>query len=153
MVTTFEEELNRSGKLVYTNVGVSMLPLLREGRDIMIIEKADDYRPLDAVLFRRPGVKGRGAYVLHRILKACPDGRFWIIGDNCISGEYVDKANVLGVLTGVVRDGKLIKNTDLKYQAYVRLWCGPYHLRIHILKGLRFARRVRRFIKRRHLSS
>lgn len=28
---TFEEELARSGKLVYTNVGVSMLPMLREG--------------------------------------------------------------------------------------------------------------------------
>ena len=38
---TFEEELSRSGKVVYTNVGVSMMPLLREGRDIMVIHKAD----------------------------------------------------------------------------------------------------------------
>ena len=70
--TTFEEELNKSGKLVYTNVGISMLPLLREGKDVMIIEKADDYHRLDAVLFKRPGVEGRGKYILHRILKIYP---------------------------------------------------------------------------------
>ena len=76
--TTFEEELERSGKLAYTNVGVSMLPLIRQEKDVMVIEKADTYRPLDAVLFRRKGVTGRGAYVLHRILKIMPDGRYWL---------------------------------------------------------------------------
>ena len=48
MYTTFEEELEQNGKLVYTNVGVSMLPLLREGRDVMLIEKTDVLKPLDA---------------------------------------------------------------------------------------------------------
>ena len=145
MYTTLEEELNRNGKLVYTNVGVSMLPLLRQGRDVMVIEKADVYRPLDAVLFRRKGVKGRGAYVLHRILRIMPDGRYWIVGDNCIKGELVERGNILGVLTGVSRDGKLLKNTDFRYRAYVRLWCAPYHLRFFILRMNRYAKRIRRF--------
>lgn len=150
MYTTFEEELERSGKLAYTNVGVSMLPLIRQGKDVMVIEKADTYRPLDAVLFRRKGVTGRGAYVLHRILKIMPDGRYWIVGDNCVSGELVDRENILGLLTGVSRNGKLIKNTDFRYRAYVRLWCAPYPVRFFILRALRLARRVRRrFLKRR----
>ena len=148
--TTFEEELERSGKLAYTNVGVSMLPLIRQGKDVMVIEKADSYRPLDAVLFRRKGVTGRGAYVLHRILKIMPDGKYWIVGDNCVSGELVERENILGVLTGVSRKGKLIKNTDFRYRAYVRLWCAPYPVRFFILRALRLARRVRRrFLKRR----
>ena len=97
MYTTFEGELERSGKLAYTNVGVSMLPLIRQGKDVMVIEKADTYRPLDAVLFRRKGVTGRGAYVLHRILKSMPDGKYWIVGDNCVSGELVERGNILGL--------------------------------------------------------
>ena len=148
MYTTFEEELERSGKLAYTNVGVSMLPLLRQGRDVMVIEKAEVYRPLDAVLFRRPGVKGRGAYVLHRILKIMPDGRYWIVGDNCVTGELVERRNTLGVLTGVSRDGKLLKNTDFRYKAYVRLWCAPYHLRFFILRMKHLTKRILRRVSK-----
>ena len=94
---TFEEELNRSGRLVYTNVGVSMMPLLRQGRDVMLIEKRDpkDLRRFDAVFFKRPGVTGRGAYVMHRILRILPDGNYWIVGDNCTSGEIVPPADIL----------------------------------------------------------
>lgn len=148
MYTTFEEELERSGKLVYTNVGVSMLPLLRQGRDVMVIEKSDVYRPLDAVLFRRPGTAGRGAYVLHRILKIMPDGRYWIVGDNCVDGELVERKNIMGVLTGVLRNGKLIRNTDFSYRAYLALWCTPYHVRFIILRMIRKTKRVRRFLSR-----
>ena len=150
MYTTFEEELERTGKLVYTNVGVSMLPLIRQGKDVMIIEKADDYKPLDAVLFRRRGVTGRGAYVLHRILKITPDGKFWIVGDNCVSGETVERENILGVLTCVSRHGKLIKRTDIGYRAYLRLWCAPYKMRFLVLKGVRVLRRMKLQLSRRH---
>ena len=31
---TFEEEIERSGRLIYTNVGDSMLPLIRQDRDM-----------------------------------------------------------------------------------------------------------------------
>ena len=148
MNTTFEETLARNGRLIYTNAGVSMLPLLREGRDVMVIERASDYRTLDAVLFRRPGVVGRGAYVMHRILRIQPDGRYWIAGDNCTSGELVDRENILGVLTGVVRNGKLLRSTDLRYRAYVRLWCAPYRFRFALLRGIRFLRRAGGWLKR-----
>lgn len=143
---TFEEELSRSGKVVYTNVGVSMMPLLREGRDIMVIHKADTskLRKYDAVLFRRPGVKGRGAYVLHRILKVLPDGLYWIVGDNCTSGEKVPKKDILGILTQVNRDGKKTVNiTDFSYKMYVLFWCKPYHIRFFILRLINLLRRVK----------
>ena len=70
------------------------------------------------------------------------------MGDNCVFGETVERKNILGVLTGVVRDGKMIKNMDLKYRAYVRLWCAPYHLRFFVLRVRRFAGRVKGFLKR-----
>ena len=37
--STFEEEISRTGKLIYTNVGDSMMPLIRQNRDLLIIEK------------------------------------------------------------------------------------------------------------------
>ena len=37
--STFEEELTRKRKLIYTNVGDSMMPLLRQGKDLLIIER------------------------------------------------------------------------------------------------------------------
>ena len=79
---TYEEELLARGKILRTNVGVSMLPLLREGRDVMIIERFDDrLKKYDVPLYRRGE-----AYVLHRIIKVKPDG-YDIIGDNCVSIE------------------------------------------------------------------
>ena len=37
-MTRFEDVIERDGRLVYTNVGDSMRPLIRQDRDILIIE-------------------------------------------------------------------------------------------------------------------
>ena len=114
---SFEELLDRDGHLAFTNKGVSMLPLLRQGRDVMLIEKkgADGYKKLDAVLFRRPKAEGKDAYVMHRILRVNPDGSYWIIGDNCVTGDTVREEQILGILTGVIRDGKELSFDDRRY--------------------------------------
>ena len=38
-MTSFEEIINRDGRLIYTNVGDSMQPLIRQDRDFLIIEQ------------------------------------------------------------------------------------------------------------------
>ena len=152
--TTFEEELARSGQLAYPTVGTSMLPLLREGRDVPLIESRERWgRPFavgDAVLFRRPNVRGRGAYVLHRILRVRSDGRYWIAGDNCTEGELVDDADILGVMVGVGRaDGTQVRTGDLVHRLYVALWCRPWPLRFGILRASRLLRRSGGWLRRR----
>ena len=141
MKTSFEEELERSGYLAYTNVGVSMLPLLRERRDVMRIERIP-WKRYDAVLFRRPGTVGRGRYVVHRILRVNEDGSCWIAGDNRTEGETVRPEDILGVLTGVIRDGRLLDLHDPRYRLYVALWCRPWPLRFAVLRGVKFCRRA-----------
>ncbi len=118
-MTTFEQELDTHGNIIYTNKGVSMLPLLRQGRDVMCIEKRTDQRckRYDAVLFKRDN----GQYILHRITKVL-DGGYYIIGDNCFSGEYVREEQVLGILTSIRRDKKTIRVTDFGYLCYVHIW-------------------------------
>ncbi len=141
---SFEEALARTGTLVYTNKGVSMMPLLREDRDLMVIARrgAERCKKYDAVLFCRPGVEGRGAYVLHRVLRVNDDGTYWIVGDNCASGETVREENVLGILTAVVRDGRTIPVTNWTYRLYVRLWCAPWPLRFALKRARALAARL-----------
>lgn len=141
---TFEEVLDRDGRLVYTNVGVSMLPLIREGKDVLMIEKCDvlTLKKYDVVLFRRKNIKGRGEYVLHRILKVFPHNRFWIVGDNCTEGEIVDSDMILGVLKGLSRDNKSVNLNGIRYRLYVLFWCAPYRLRFLYIKAKRFIKRL-----------
>ena len=123
-----------------------MMPLLREDRDLMLIDKKGPERcnRLDAVLFKRPGVSGRGAYVLHRVLRVNADGTYWIVGENRFRGETVPEENILGVLTGVVRDGRTIFVTDRSYRLYVNTWCRFYHLRFAVLRAKSLASRCLR---------
>ena len=120
---TFEEILETQGKLIYTNVGISMLPWIHEGKDVMVIEKAPEHlRKNDVVLFVRPRVKGRGKYVLHRIIRCYEDGSFFIRGDNTITGERVLQENIIGILTSIRQPGRTIHVTDRDYRCKVWLW-------------------------------
>ena len=134
----FEEELERTGKLVYTNVGDSMLPLIRQGRDLLIIEKPHGrLKKYDIPLYRRDS----GQFVLHRILKV-RENDYVICGDNRYSKEYgITDRHIIGVLTSVVHDGKELDFHGFAYRAYVFLWCGLFPLRAFIL-------RVKHYIKR-----
>jgi len=148
----FEEAPDLNGTIAYTNVGVSMMPLLREGRDVMVIRKRSPERLnyLDAVLYIRPHVQGRGHYVLHRILRVMPDD-YWIVGDNCASGEYVPENCVLGVLTTIVRNGKPMDFDSWPYRLYLRTWIAPYRFRFFVLKVRNKFFRLGSFVKRRIL--
>lgn len=151
----FEEELNSTGRLVYTNKGVSMMPLIRPGKDVWVIEKRspEEIKINDVVLFRGPVVQGEegehGFYVLHRVLKRYPDGRFWIVGDNCVTGDDVDPSDVLGVMTSLNRGGKMVDFHSFTYRAYVRLWCVPWRFRFRVLTCLRRFRGYVHAVKRR----
>ena len=116
-MSDIKSELRKKGYLAYTNKGVSMLPLLRQDRDVMVIQaQSTGFRKNDAVLFQRDN----GQYVLHRITKVKGDGLYWIVGDNCSRGELVREDQILGVLSEVKRDGKTVKCTDADYLRYVR---------------------------------
>lgn len=130
--STFEEEIQRTGKLVYTNVGDSMLPLIRQGRDLLVISRVEGrLKKYDVPLYKRDS----GQYVLHRILKV-RDKDYVICGDNRYHREYgITDRHIIGVLTGIVRDGREISMKSLPYRLYVHLWCDFFWVRALILKG------------------
>ena len=139
---SFEEELERSGKLVYTTVGVSMRPLIRQDKDISIIEKPKGrLKKYDVALYKRPN----GQYVLHRVVKVLEDG-YVILGDNCCSKEFnIKDSQILGVLTSLNRGGKEIDFESFGYKLYVRLRYAHYPVRVIIFKTKKF---ISKLIKR-----
>ena len=119
-IHSYEEYLDAYGTLTYTNVGISMLPLLRQGRDLLTVRKKgpERCRKGDVVLYRRPPDQ----YVLHRIVEVRSDD-YVILGDNCVSKEYgIRDEEILGILTGFVRNGKTHSVDELGYRAYSTLW-------------------------------
>ncbi|MCQ4021828.1 MULTISPECIES: S24/S26 family peptidase [unclassified Ruminococcus] len=139
MKSTFEQELEKNGKLVYTNVGYSMMPLLRQKRDLIIIEKPNGrLKKYDVPLYKRPN----GQYVLHRILKV-RENDYVICGDHCTRREYgVTDEQIIGVLTAFVRNGKTYSVSHKGYRAYVHLWCDFFYIRVSVLRAKAAARRL-----------
>lgn len=116
-MTTFENEIESKGYLAFPNEGDSMMPLLREHKDIMVIRKiTEPLKRYDAVLFKRPS----GRYLMHRIVKVCGNGTYLIAGDNRHFEETVPEEWIIGILDEVIRDGKHISVTSCEYQNYLK---------------------------------
>lgn len=114
-MAALEEELNNNGYVVHTNKGNSMSPLIKEGRDALVIRSQNGgFRKNDVVLYKTP----KGQYVLHRIRKVTRDG-FFIIGDHCTEGETVRAERIIGVLDSIKRDGKTVPLKGFSYKMYV----------------------------------
>lgn len=115
---TYEEYLEQNGEMTYTNRGISMLPLLKQGRDLFTIRKKGTERcqKYDVVLYRRPPE----SYVLHRIVAVRPDD-YILLGDNCLNKETgITDRDIIGVMTGYVRKGKAHSTDDFGYMLYSR---------------------------------
>ena len=114
--SSFEELLKKDGRLIYTNVGDSMYPLIRQ-RDLLVIEPLK--RPLrrfDVPLYRRDS----GQYVLHRAIRV-GDGEFSARGDNrCGLERGIRTDQVLGILTAIIRDGKTVSLDSPEIKRYER---------------------------------
>ena len=136
---SFAEYLQTHETLTYTNVGVSMLPLLRQGRDLFTVRKKglERCKAGDVVLYRR-----NQQYVLHRVVEARPDD-YVILGDNCTSKEYgIRDGDILGVMTGFVRNGREHSVSEWGYRLYACVW-------LHTIGARLFLKRRRIALSRR----
>ena len=137
--STFEDEIKRTGRIIYTNVGDSMMPLIKRGRDVLVISAVNGrLKRYDIPLYKRDS----GQYVLHRILKVRKND-YVICGDNRCNKEYgITDRHIIGVLSGIIRDGREIPVTDIKCRIYAHLWCDLFPVRVLII-------RIRQIFKRR----
>lgn len=149
---TFEEYLEQNGTLTYSNVGVSMLPLLRQGKDLFTVEKTNGRRLKkgDVVLYRRRSGRAENGveYVLHRIIRVTENG-YVILGDNCINKEYgIADSDILGRMTSVTRNGRTLSADSFPLRAYGALWVGITPVRVLFKRAVLFAKRSAKKISR-----
>ena len=140
-MSTFEEILKKDGRLVYKTRGVSMLPMLHQNRDIVVIVPPEGrLKKYDVALYKRGS-----SYILHRII-GTQDEEYLIRGDNTYRKEYVPPELMIGVLTGFVRNGKSHSVEDTGYQIYCRIWNAIYPLRKLLFLMRRIAGKIARML-------
>lgn len=124
--------------------GISMLPMLRQGRDqVEVSPLPSRLKKYDLPVYQYPS----GKYVMHRVVEV-KDDHYICNGDNLLQMETVYPHQMIALVTAFTRDGKRIEVTDPKYQLYCRFWCVTRPVR-HIWKrGIGLLKRiVRRCLK------
>lgn len=140
MKTKIEEEIEKTGFFIYTCVGNSMNPVIKQNSDLLVIEKTNGrLKKYDVPLYKRDN----GPYILHRILKV-RENDYIICGDNRWLKEYgITDANIVGVLTKIIKkNNKEIRMSDFSYRLYVHLWCDFFLFRAAILYLLHAFRKI-----------
>ena len=142
---TYDEFLETNEEMTYRFKGVSMRPLLRQGRDLFTVRHknpGERCKKYDVVLYHRGN-----DYVLHRVIKVLPDGHYIILGDNCINREYdTTDDDIIGIMTGFYRDRKAHTVDEFGYRLYSRLHVFFTPARIFFRRALSFLKRVGRRI-------
>ena len=132
------ESLEQGKTVTFAPRGISMLPMLRQGRDTVTLAPiCRELKKYDLPLYRRDD----GAFILHRIVGA--GETFTCIGDNQYELEHgVRRDQMIAVVTSFARSGKQVAVTDLRYLLYCRFWHWSRPVR-------RFLSRVKGYLRRK----
>ena len=132
MSVSIEDVIKNDGEYISTSVGVSMIPMLRDRRDTVVIRAVQGrLERFDVALYRRGD-----NYVLHRVIKVLPDS-YVFRGDNCMRRETgVTDADIVGKLDTVIRNDRKISVKSKGYRAYsVMIYLA--HPFIYLLHGVK----------------
>ena len=137
MMPLMKEKLAGGQTVQFSPVGISMLPMLRQGRDCVILKSVTGrLRKYDIPLYQRDD----GHYVLHRIVKVGEN--YTCIGDNQFRKEPgVRQDQLIAVVAGFTRDGDYRSVDALSYRVYCRFWYYSRPVR-RLYRGVK--RRLRR---------
>ena len=121
VIELMTEKLQAGGTVAFTPHGTSMLPMLRDGEDVVVLKSAEGRRLhlFDVPLYRRDN----GQYVLHRVLDFCRDGSYIMCGDNQFAMEKgIRDDQIIAVMTGFFRKGRAYTTQSLFYRLYINFW-------------------------------
>ncbi len=139
LVPLFRERLSAGQTVRFSPRGISMLPMLRQGIDDVVLSPLPaKLKKYDLPLYQRDD----GHFVLHRVVRV--GETYTCIGDNQFELEPgLRHDQMIAVVTAFYRDGKYHSVSELGYRIYCRVW--------HFSRGLRhFWRRGKGWL-RRHL--
>lgn len=142
VVPLIEECLQSGSSVTFFPKGISMLPMLRQGKDSVTLSPVSGkLKKYDLPLYRREN----GKYVLHRVVKVKND-EYIMAGDHQFEYESgISHRQIVAVVTEFQRDGRDHSVNEIGYQLYCRLWHYSRFPR-RCLRALKY--RVRRLLKK-----
>ena len=125
MMPLIKERLLEGSEIRISPKGTSMLPMLRQGKDSVILSPIPEkLKKYDIPLYKRDD----GKYVLHRIVKL--GDTFECMGDNQFSLEKnIRKDQMIALVTAFYRGENLWKTENLVYRLYCIFWYRSRNLR------------------------
>jgi len=132
------EQLDRGKTVRFSPRGTSMLPMLRQGIDKVVLSPLPQrLKKYDLPLYQRDN----GQYVLHRIVEV--GETYTCLGDNQFDKESgLRQEQMIALVTAFTRGDREYSVTDWRYRVYCRVWYHSRHLR-------RFYRRAKGWLRRR----
>ena len=116
---TIRVVLDSGGEFRMYPKGTSMLPLLRQNIDSVVLEKPKGALKRGDIAFYQ---RDNGAYVLHRVIRAKGDS-YIMCGDHQIIPEHgIEQQHIIGVVTRIYRGEKCLSLNGLRYKTYELLW-------------------------------
>ena len=134
-MNNIERSIKELGYAVAPIAGTSMLPLLKEGRDLVELEPCSQERLKkgDVVLYK----KNDGTLVLHRIIKTENREFFTVLGDHQFNNaERVNKNQIIAVACGFFIKGRYVNEKTRWYRLYKKIWLCNLNVRRMILAVL-----------------
>lgn len=137
LMPVIREQLANGNSVRLFPKGTSMLPMLRQGIDSVILSPiSDKLKKHDLPLYQR----ANGQYVLHRIVKA--GETYSCIGDNQFLYEHGIKHNqMIALVTGFYRGDKKISTDSFAYKLYCLFWYYSRPFRHFCNRGIGWIRR------------
>lgn len=137
LMPLFLEQLEAGQSVRFSPRGVSMLPMLRQGIDSVVLSPLPEkLKKYDLPLYQRQD----GHYVLHRIVAA--GETYTCMGDNQFVPEPgLKQEQMIAVVTAFYRGHREIRVSNPGYRVYCRLWHYSRPLRRFWRRGMVFLRR------------
>lgn len=135
------EAINKGEEFRLITAGTSMLPMLGDRTDTVILVKPDGpLKKYDVALYKREN----GDFVLHRVVKTAKDG-YGMCGDNQLDTEYpISDGQIIATVKAFVKNGKYTSVASFGYRIYCVWQCGvvrPFRRIKRLASGLLKRRR------------
>jgi hypothetical protein len=140
MLPLIEECLANGQSVNFSPRGISMLPMIRQGKDSVSLSKPPErLKKFDIPLYRRKD----GSFVLHRVVKV--GETYTCIGDNQFVFEKgIEHDQIIALCTAITRDGKTTSVYSFKWRVYA-IFRHYSRFPRRIVRGL--CRRIKRLLK------
>lgn len=134
------EQLSDGKTVTFAPRGISMLPMLRQGKDtVELAPLPARLRKYDLPLYQR----SNGQYVLHRIIDVGES--YTCVGDNQFELEKgLTHDQMIAVVKAFTRSGRKISVDAHGYRLYCRLWCLSRPLRRQLRRVRKLLGRIKR---------